>query len=128
MSAGVAGGTSRLRRIASAASHLLSSANRMPYDSTLPSGPTGLVSADTVAALGEAIRRFGAEELNGELRAALTQLSDEARAKGVRAEQLIILLKQVWNGLPMPAVPRDERARMLERLVTLCINEYYADR
>ncbi len=100
----------------------------MQYDSTLPSGPTGPVSADTVAALREAIRRLGAAELNGELRAALNQLSDEARAKGVRAEQLIILLKQLWYRLPMPSVPRDERTRMLERLVTLCINEYYADR
>ena len=99
----------------------------MQYDSTLPSGPTGLVSADTVAALREAISRLGVAGLNGELRAALNQLSDEARAKGVRAEQLIILLKQVWNGLPMLSVPRDERTRMLERVVTLCINEYYAD-
>ena len=99
----------------------------MPYDSTLPSGPTGLVSADTVAALREVIRRLGAEDLNGELRAALNQLSDEARANGLRAEQVIILLKQVWNGLQMPSVPRDERTRMLERLVTLCIKEYYAD-
>jgi hypothetical protein len=57
-----------------------------------------------------------------ELRALLTDLTREARARGLRVEQLLILIKQRWV---TSARDQDERRRR-ERLVTLCIATYYA--
>ncbi len=103
----------------------------MPQDS-MPRLESGrLVSLDTMAALREAIRRhLAGPSTDRQLREALHRLSDEARAKGLRAEHLIILLKQVWRELPeaLQTVEPQEQQQVLARLVTLCIDEYYAER
>lgn len=58
---------------------------------------------------------------------ALRQLALEAREKGIVAEQVLIVLKQVWYSLPgqreLPS-PED-RGSLLQRAVTMCIREYY---
>ena len=45
----------------------------------------------------------------------------------MRAEELLVLLKDVWFGLP--AIRRmkegEAQSRLLQRVVTLCIREYY---
>jgi hypothetical protein len=61
------------------------------------------------------------------LRDALRQLADDARAKGVPPEHLLTALKDLWRSLPQMQrrlTPGDE-ARLLQRVVSICIAEYY---
>jgi hypothetical protein len=62
------------------------------------------------------------------LQTALREIAVEARAREIRAEQLLVLLKDVWFSLPQIArAPEGEdQNRLLQRVVTLCIREYYA--
>jgi hypothetical protein len=102
----------------------------MPQDSTSRPEPGGLISPESVVALREAIRlHLAGSSPNNYLGDALHRLSGEAHAKGIRAEQLIILLKQVWGEMPevTRALEPYERQQVLARLVTHCINQYYAD-
>lgn len=67
-------------------------------------------------------------EATGDLRAALRVTCEHARHDGLRAEQLVLILKAVWRDLPegrqLPPVDADET---LARVVTACIAEYYDD-
>ena len=63
-----------------------------------------------------------------ELRNALRQVCADARRSGLRAEQLLVLIKDVWSGLPagiarVPSLHGDER---LNYVITTCVDEYYA--
>jgi len=55
--------------------------------------------------------------------------SAEAREKAVPPEQLLITLKNVWQSLAEVENARDfnQQQRTLQRLVTICIKEYFAD-
>ena len=102
----------------------------MPQDLTPRPEAGEPVSPETVAALRSAIRlHLAGSSPNNQLGEALHRLSGEAHAKGIRAEQLIILLKQVWGELPEVSrtLEPHERQQVLARLVTLCIDEYYAE-
>ncbi|MEP6619861.1 MAG: hypothetical protein ABJE47_11110 [bacterium] len=61
------------------------------------------------------------------LQDALSRMSLEARHVGMLPEHLIIVLKDIWNGLPEVRAMRDidEQVRLLEGAVTMCIKEYY---
>lgn len=61
------------------------------------------------------------------LRSALSQVCSDARHAGLRAEQLLVLIKEVWAGLPAalsrtPSVHGDER---LNHVISVCVDEYY---
>lgn len=63
------------------------------------------------------------------LRDALTAMAVEARDKSILPEQLLVILKDVWFALP---TVRDtghpqEQVQVLQRIVTMCIKEYYGD-
>lgn len=63
-----------------------------------------------------------------ELRAALRQVCVDARRSGLRAEQLLVLIKDVWSGMPagisrVKALHGDER---LNYVISTCVDEYYA--
>ena len=64
------------------------------------------------------------------LRQALRLLCDDARRHGIQPEQLIVLLKQAWLTLPeIHSLPAGAlRREPLARVVTLCIQEFYAAR
>jgi hypothetical protein len=63
----------------------------------------------------------------GEVSRAIRAVALEARAKGIRAEQLVKSLKEVFDSLvPPPRIPPDERAKRLGYFVTTCVREYYA--
>src|SRR5919204_4325075 len=66
---------------------------------------------------------------NGELRRAVRALCAAAHQEHLRAEQLLVLVKQALNSLPeVAALPYDtERADTLARVISLCIEEFYAD-
>lgn len=61
------------------------------------------------------------------LQKALHDLAEDARQHDVRAEQLLVVLKDVWFSLPQltRAGPNAELDNALQRVVTLCIREYY---
>ena len=61
------------------------------------------------------------------LREALRVLCADARHHTVRAEQLLIALKQTWVAVPeVQELAPDARRVLLDRLVTLAIQAYYA--
>ena len=59
------------------------------------------------------------------VRAALRAVCDAARAHGLRADQLLVLLKRDWAALPWTARVRRDGDDVLSRVVSLCIQEYY---
>jgi hypothetical protein len=61
---------------------------------------------------------------------ALSIVCRETRGAGVRVEQLIIAVKQAWWSIPetREVADTDESQRALDRIVSACISEYYADR
>ena len=91
--------------------------------------PSRELSEDTVDRLRAALAQFvidGGE--TGELRDALCRMAREARTKEILPERVLVMLKDVWHALPdvrNAADPR-EKSRLLQRLVTLCIKEYYS--
>jgi hypothetical protein len=63
----------------------------------------------------------------GILQPALLALASQARERAMLPEQLLVLLKDVWSGLPEVRSMSDsrEQIRLLQRVVTMCIKEYY---
>jgi hypothetical protein len=61
------------------------------------------------------------------LRPALSAVCSDARRAGLRAEQLLVLIKEVWSALPagpsrVQTVHGDER---LNHVISVCGDEYY---
>lgn len=52
----------------------------------------------------------------------------EARAKGMQAEQLLIVVKDIWHSLPGFATrtASDVDNALLQDLISRCIREYYS--
>ena len=97
----------------------------MAHDSSR--GPAALAE-DTIAAVRSALVRYVDAPSDGDgLRSALHALAAEAHAKSVLPEQLLVRLKEAWSSLPEVRAMRDaqQQARLLERVVTMCIREYY---
>lgn len=59
----------------------------------------------------------------------LRKIGREAHEMEIRPEQLIIIFKQLWNSLAEALRPQnaDQYERIRQRLVTLCIQAYYAE-
>jgi hypothetical protein len=90
---------------------------------------SGRLDGATVAAVQAALRAYLANA--GEpalLQQALVAMAAEARVKSVLPEQLLVILKDIWSNLAevraMPDV--GEQIRMQQRVVTMCIKEYYS--
>jgi len=97
----------------------------MAPDST----PGPQLSSSAVTALRSALVGFLADERHDEsLHSALRAVAREARASRIHAEQLLVALKDVWYGLPAIRDSQDneKQHRLLQRVVTLCIREYYS--
>ncbi len=64
-----------------------------------------------------------------DLTALLRRVGREAHEKEIRPEQLIIIFKQLWNSLAESLRPQnaDQYERIRQRLVTICIQAYYAE-
>lgn len=95
--------------------------------------PTGTQSAAIPDLLRQSLRRVLADgraerSEQGKLRIALRDVCERARRDGVRAEHLLMVLKESWRDLPERAeVPRHDADDVLARLVSACIDEYYED-
>lgn len=103
---------------------------KMQHD-TGPMSPNALAQ-ETVESVRTALERYVgtlAAEPAPELRAALHALAQDARAKAVPPEHLLVTLKGIWQSLPAVEKARDhaEQTRVLQRVVTICIREYFAD-
>jgi hypothetical protein len=87
------------------------------------------LSAESVSELTAALERYSRSEADiAAIQPALRRVAEEARHKKVHAEQLLVLLKDVWFGLPAVknAADADGQHQLLQRIVTLSIREYYA--
>ena len=98
---------------------------------TGPMSPNALAQ-EAVDSVRIALERYSetlAAEPAPELRRALHALAQDARAKAVAPEHLLIALKGIWQTLPTVEKARDytEHTRVLQRVVTICIKEYFAD-
>jgi hypothetical protein len=90
--------------------------------------PPAPLSAETLARVRDALAHtLSGNEVTGELHDALCALAREARERGLRAEQMLRSLKEVWGEMPevRRAADRHQQAALLQRLITLCITEYY---
>lgn len=111
-----------------------------PLESALPAGP---LSPGGVAKLWEWLRAqrrasaWGFRVNQADIRATMRPLCDEARARGGRVEQMIVLLKQLWAMLP-PETRGSQLAdggmigwwdggrEVRDVIVRLCIDEFYS--
>jgi hypothetical protein len=52
-----------------------------------------------------------------------------ARTSAMLPERLLVVLKDIWHGLPAAHALNDptERTRLLQRVVSMCIREYYRE-
>jgi hypothetical protein len=99
----------------------------MAYDSSQP--PPSQLDGATLDALRAALSQYLVDETTADgVRDVLIHLATEAREKAILPEHLLIALKDVWSALPgvrnMPETA--EQVRLLQRVVTMCIKEYFS--
>jgi hypothetical protein len=98
----------------------------MAHDST---PGHGALATETIEAVRSALAVYVAAPSDGDsLRQALDGMAAEAREKSILPEQLLVVLKDVWYSLPSVRAMREptDQVRLLQRVVTMCIQEYYA--
>jgi hypothetical protein len=98
----------------------------MAYDSSQT--PPSRLDDATLEALRVALRQYLIDAPSShQLQDALLRVASEARDKNILPEQLLIALKDVWHALPEVRNISDtpEQVRFLQRVVTMCIKEYY---
>ena len=99
----------------------------MAHDSSPPPAP-GL-EEETIARARAALSLYlkNPDGDGDSLRDALHVMASEARSKSMLPEQLLVVLKDVWYALPAVQAIDDASAqiRLLQRVVTMCIKEYY---
>ncbi len=91
--------------------------------------PPSRLDDDTVAAVRGALRAYLSPSADPTaLQGALVRMSAEARERAILPEQLLVVLKDVWGALPEVRAMTDagEQVRLLQRVVTMCIKEYYS--
>jgi hypothetical protein len=99
----------------------------MAHDSS--SSPSSRLDVKTVDAVRVALRAYLADSTDANaLQASLLHMATEARQRTILPEQLLITLKDVWHTLPEVRSMKDSREQivMLQRVVTMCIKEYYS--
>lgn len=91
----------------------------------------GGLSAATIGRLRSVLSRHidHPDESDPDLALVLRQVVMEARTRRIRAEQLIVSLKHLWDSLPeaRQAIDREAQALEKQRLITLCIRAYYRE-
>ena len=90
--------------------------------------PCGMFSPSTLLAVRRLLQALRDGWLADSLVSGVARaISEDAHRRGVRAEQMLIALKETWAVLGEVREPAGtaERRRLLSRLVTLAIDEYY---
>lgn len=98
----------------------------MAQDSS-PTPPGGLAEETTNAVRAALLQYLRTPSSPSELRDALNRMAEEARHKAILPEHLLVTLKQIWSSLPEVRSVGDveDQTRILQRVVTMCIREYY---
>jgi hypothetical protein len=97
----------------------------MAFDRT----PALRLETDTLDALRtvmqRAVRRGDHDQ---ELQDVLIRAASEAREKDMHAEQLLVMMKDLWYSLPdvRQAGDGERQTELLQELITRCISQYYA--
>lgn len=110
------------------------SQNHATFDASVGDSAIGLANRRLRSKLEKTCRDVCAQKADAapdqrrELRASLQEICAEARRAGLRAEQLLVLIKDVWSALPaglsrVQSVHGDER---LNYVISTCVDEYYA--
>lgn len=87
------------------------------------------LAPETVEALREALTTSLSRGRHGDdLRDVLCKSAEDARSKGIQAEQLLLILKDIWHTLPpvANAPSSDVEHALLQELISRCIQEYYS--
>jgi hypothetical protein len=98
----------------------------MAFDRT-PSSPS--LDPATISALRTTLTQSVTQGNHADnLRELLCRAAEEARGKGIHAEHLLIILKDIWYSLPAVAGAQsgDIAHSLLQDLISRCIHEYYA--
>jgi hypothetical protein len=97
----------------------------MAHDSSQP--PIRL-SPETTDDVRVALREYLRTGSSAALQRSLLLLAADARELAMPPEQLLVALKDIWNGLPEVRGMTDagNQIRLLQRVVTMCIKEYYS--
>jgi hypothetical protein len=99
----------------------------MAYDSSQT--PPSRLDDATLEDLRAALRQYLIDDGSSQqLRGVLLRMATEAREKAILPEHLLIALKDVWNALPEVRAMSEaaDQVRLLQRVVTMCIKEYYS--
>lgn len=98
----------------------------MAFDSTASASTLAPSTIETLrASLSTSVARGNHGD---DLHEVLCRAAEEARAKGIHAERLLVILKDVWHGLPRVsgASSTDAETVLLQELISRCIQEYYS--
>jgi hypothetical protein len=97
----------------------------MAFDRT-PSQPN--LDSHTIEALRVALTKSATDgNHSDDLRGVLCKASDDARQKGLPAERLLVILKDLWYSLPeVSNATSTSQNALLQELISRCIQEYYA--
>ena len=80
------------------------------------------------AKIGQLLRKpVTGKLITTEHRKVIAQICDEAREAGMPIERLVVILKNVLDQTPHSADSPNTRAEIKERLVAVCIEEYYSN-
>ena len=99
----------------------------MAHDSG-PTPPSRLDDA-SIELLRAALRDYLQDSKDpGRLQPSLLHIAGEARARSILPEHLLVVLKDVWSSLPevRSMTNTREQVNLLQRVVTMCIKEYYS--
>jgi hemoglobin-like flavoprotein len=91
--------------------------------------PSSRLDDATLEALRAALSQYLIDDTSSnQLREVLMRVATEARERAILPEHVLIALKNVWSALPevrnTPATT--QQIRLLQRVVTMCIKEYYS--
>ena len=98
----------------------------MAFERTPPPSPR--LDPETIETLSSVMERAARRgNHTDELHDALCRAAGEAHEKGIRAEQLLVIMKDMWHSLPaLQELGDSERqAVLLQELITHCIQRYY---
>jgi hypothetical protein len=90
--------------------------------------PSPRLEAPTLDALRAVMQRAMRKGDHGmELQEVLARAATEAREKDIHAEQLLVIMKELWHSIPdLRAADTDRQNELLQELISRCITQYYA--
>ena len=90
--------------------------------------PSPRLEAPTLDALRAVMQRAMRKGDHGvELQEVLARAATEAREKEIHAEQLLVIMKDLWHSIPdLRAADTDRQNELLQELISRCITQYYA--